>query len=84
MTPKEGYVLVKKYYKDREPVKCTDYGDCFVYATVMIPNTEEMHFSTTAMDSAVYVNKETGKVMIFNPLIQRIDRSKKQEIKVFK
>lgn len=84
MTPKEGYILAKKKYPDREPVKCTDFGDSFVYATVRIPKTDTMVLSTKSMDSAIYVNKENGVVMIFNPLIQKIDKTKAKEIKVFK
>ncbi len=84
MTPKEGYILAKKKYPDREPVTCADYGDCFVYATVRIPNSDMMRLSTKAMDSGVYVNKETGIVMIYNPLLQKIDKTKRKVIKVFK
>lgn len=84
MTPKEGYVLVKKHYKDMEPIACTDFGDCFVYGTVRISNSDKMRFSMKSMDSAVYVNKETGRVMIYNPMIQNINISKGKEIKVFK
>lgn len=84
MTPQEGYRLCKEKYPDREPVKCVDYGDCFVYATVIISNEEFSFLSTSAMDSALYVNKNDKKVRIYNPLIQKIDRSQRKEIKIFK
>ena len=84
MTPQEGYLLVKKKYNYVEPVTCTDFGDCYVYGTVRIPQGDKMILSTRAMDSAIYVNKETKKVAIYNPIIQKVDMSKRKRIEVFK
>jgi len=84
MTPQEGYRLCKKYYPDREPVRCIDYGNCFIYPTVIKSDKDFSTFNTLAMDSALCVNKNENKVRIYNPLLQRTDNSKRKEIKVFK
>jgi len=75
MTPNEAYKIFKKKCPKREAIVCFDFGDYYLFGTLTEDSKE---YKGPEMDSEYIVNKDTGEVLVYNPLKINIKASKKR------
>lgn len=74
MTANEGYNLIKDKVGTRKIIACVEYKDYFLYSTV--PENYKMVTDSgranIPFDSSYLIDKNTGEMSVFNPIVQDI------------